>query len=161
MGNIGTALQGGRIDAAILPATSAQSVIDGGGARLIGWGSDEVSWQVGGAFVSRRTSASPDAVAAFLAAYRKGCAAHHDTLDTAVADNVVRFDEKTKPLLEIIAKHCGQPVERISRGLPYVDRDGKLDTKDVARQIAWYQARGFTDVGVELGDVLDKNVLKD
>lgn len=161
MGNIGTALQGGRVDAAILPATSAQSLIDGGGARLIGWGSDEVSWQVGGTFVSRRTSATPDTLAAFLAAYRKGCAAHHDTLDAAVADNVVRLDEKTKPLIEIIAKHCGQPIERITRGLPYVDRDGRLDTKDVARQIAWYQARGFTDVGVELDDVLDKNVLKD
>ena len=71
MGNIGTALKGGRVDAAILPATSAQSVIDGDGARLIGWGSDEVSWQVGAAFVSRRTGASPDAIAAFLAAYAR------------------------------------------------------------------------------------------
>lgn len=160
MGNIATALKGGRVEAAILPATSAQSAIEGEGARLIGWGSDEVAWQVGAAFASARTAAPKETIDAFLAAYKRGCATYHDTLVTAVSDNQVRADDKTAPLVAVIAKHCNQPPERIARGLSFVDREGALDLADVARQIAWYQRQGFVDGGFGLDAIIDRRFVR-
>ncbi len=155
MGNIASALKGGRVQAAILPATSAQSAIEGEGARLIGWGSDEVSWQVGAAFASARTKASKETIDAFLAAYKHGCATYHDTLVTAVSDNRAPLDDATTPLVTMIAKYCNQLPERIARGLSYVDREGALDLADLSRQIAWYQRQGFVDGGFGFDAVLD------
>ena len=156
MSNILSALRGGAVDGAVLPATGAQGAMDSGAARLLGWGGDEVAWQIGAAFVSARTKTDEQAIAAFLSAYRKGCRAYHETLD---AKGVAA--EARAPLLAIIAHYTGQAPETVAKTLAFIDPDGRLDVANVAKQIAWYQAQGFVDKGFGIERVLDKRFVTD
>jgi len=49
----------------------------------------------------------------------------------AVADGKAPINDKTKPLLEIIAKYTNLPVEQVVGNCAYIDPDGKLDVRNV------------------------------
>ncbi len=155
MGNIVSALQGGAVDGAVLPATVASGAIASGAARLIGWGSDEAPWQIGAAFASAKIKADEKTIADFLTAYRRACRLFHDKLDVKDVAETERA-----PLLETIAKYTQQKPEDVAKTLAYVEPDGKLDLPNVARQIEWYQAQGFVDKGFGLEQVIDRRFVK-
>jgi NitT/TauT family transport system substrate-binding protein len=79
---------------------------------------------------------------------------------TAVKDGNAPIDEKTKPLLEIIAKYTNLPVEQVVGNCAYIDADGKLDVKNVANQISWLQEQGFVDKGFDVGAIIAKDYVK-
>ncbi len=151
MSNIVSALKGGSVDGALLPATGAQGAVDSGAARLLGWGGDEAAWQIGAAFVSARTKPDEKTIAAFLVAYRRGCRAYHEAFNVTGAPA-----ERQAPLLAIVGKYTNQPPETVAKTLSYVDPDGKLDVANVGKQIAWYQAQNFVDRGFGLDQVIDR-----
>ncbi len=155
MGNIVSALQGGAVDGAVLPATVASGAIASGAARLLGWGSDEAPWQIGAAFASAKIRADEKAIGDFLAAYRRGCKLFHDKLDEKAPET------ERAPLLEIISKYTQQKPEDVAKTLAYVEPDAKLDLRNVAHQIEWYQAQGFVDKGFGLEQVIDRRFVKD
>ena len=66
-------------------------------------------------------------------------------------DGKAPINDKTKPLLEIIAKYTNLPVEQVVGNCAYIDPDGKLDVKNVANQISWLQEQGFVDKGFAVG----------
>ena len=70
------------------------------------------------------------------------------------------INEKTKPLLEIIAKYTNLPVEQVVGNCAYIDPDGKLDVKNVANQIDWLQAQGFVDKGFGVDAIIAKDYVK-
>ncbi len=156
MGNIVSALQGGAVDGAVLPATVANGAISSGAARLLGWGSDEAPWQIGAAFVSAKVKSEEKTISDFLAAYRRGCRLFHDKLDAKGAPEAERA-----PLLEVIARYTQQKPEDVAATLAYVEPDGKLDLPNVARQIEWYQGLGFVDRGFGLEQVVDRRFVRD
>ncbi len=156
MGNIVSALQGGAVDGAVLPATVASGAISSGAARLLGWGSDEAPWQIGAAFASARLRSDEKAIADFLSAYRRGCRLFHDKLNREGAPEAERA-----PLLEIISRYTQQKPDAVAATLAYVEPDAKLDLPNVAHQIAWYQAQGFVDKGFGLEQVLDRRFVRD
>lgn len=43
----------------------------------------------------------------------------------------------------------------MKEGIAFVDPDGRLLVKDIYRQIAWYQAHGMVDKGVDAATNLD------
>ena len=156
MANIVSALQGGAVDGAVLPATVANGAIASGAARLIGWGSDEAPWQIGAAFASAKIKADEKAIGDFLTAYRRACKLFHDKLDVKDAPEAERA-----PLLEIIARYTNQKPEAVAKTLAFVEPDARLDLPNVAHQIEWYQAHGFVDKGFGLEQVVDRRFVKD
>src|SRR6266571_2681256 len=135
--NVASALKGGRIEAALLPATSAQPLLDAGDAELLGWVGDETPWQLGAVFVGTATSAKHDLVARFLAGYRGGTRDFHDRLLAVRRDGKVLLDDRTRPFLDIIAKYTNLPPEKVATGLPYVDPDAIVELASVTDQLAW------------------------
>src|SRR5947209_7597718 len=160
MSNVASALKGGRVEAAILPATAAQPLIDSGDARLLGWGGDEAPWQLGAVFVSQKMKANPDLIERFLTAYRRGCKDYHDILLPSVKNGGAALTPETQPLLEAIAHQTNQPVDKIRVGLAFIDPNGALDVQSVAHQLTWFQGHGFVDKGFGLDKVVDPRFVK-
>src|SRR5258707_7613304 len=121
--------------------------MDADGAKLLGWVGDETPWQLGAVFASPKTLADKALVTKFLSVLARADREYHDVILTSVADGKAPINEKTKPLLEIIAKYTNLPVEQVVRNCAYIDPDGKLDVKNVANQIAWLREQGFVDKG--------------
>ncbi len=95
-----------------------------------------------------------------LGALTRADSEYHDVILAAVKDGSVPIDDKTKPLLEIIAKYTNLPVEQAVGNCAYIDPDGKLDVKNVANQIEWLQNQGFVDKGFGVDAILAKDYVK-
>jgi NitT/TauT family transport system substrate-binding protein len=78
----------------------------------------------------------------------------------SVKDGKAAINDKTKPLLEIIAKYTNLPVEQVVGNCAYIDPDGKLDVKNVANQISWLQEQGFVDKGFAADAIIAKDYVK-
>ena len=152
--NIVSALAGGRADAAVIDATNALPLVERGDAKLIGWSGDLTGFTPAYLmFASRNMSDNHgDTVRHFLAAYRH---AVHDYYDTFADQSGKRKDGPGAPaMLDIIAKYVGQPAERVALGLPYIDRDARIDVPELQKQIDWYRSFGAIK-----GDMLATAVL--
>src|SRR6195256_5308304 len=105
LSNAAAALKGETVDAALLPVSTARTLIDSDGAKLLGWVGDETPWQLGAVFASPKTLADKALVTKFLAVLARADREYHDVILASVVDGKAPIDEKTKPLLEIIAKY--------------------------------------------------------
>jgi NitT/TauT family transport system substrate-binding protein len=148
LSNAAAALKGETVDAALLPVSTARKLMDDGGAKLLGWVGDETPWQLGAVFASPKTLANKALVTRFLAALQRADREYHDVILSSVADGRAEVNERTKPLLQIIAKYTNLPLEQVVGNCAYIDPDGKLDVKNVANQIEWLQGQGFVDKGI-------------
>jgi len=153
--NIRSAISGGQVDAAVTNGASALRVIERGDVKLLGWVGDETPWQVAAAFTATATAnGRQDTVERVLRAYRK---AVHDYSDAFIAPDGTRRNGPTAPqVLAIIAKYAEQPVEEVDIGVPYFDREARLDVDDVLHQIAWYQGNGMVKGSVNGAALIDK-----
>ena len=78
----------------------------------------------------------------------------------SIKDGKADINDKTKPLLEIIAKYTNLPVEQVVGNCAYIDPDGKLDVRNVANQIEWLQEQGFVDKGFSVDAIIVKELVK-
>jgi len=124
-----------------------RSLMDSGGAKFLGWVGDETPWQLGAVFASPKTLTNKALVTKLLAALARADREYHDVVLASVRDGKADINDKTKPLLEIIAKYTNLPVEQVVGNCAYIDPDGKLDVKNVGNQIKWLQEQGFVDKG--------------
>jgi NitT/TauT family transport system substrate-binding protein len=160
LSNIGAALKGETVDAALLPVSAARKLIDDGSIKLLGWVGEETPWQVGAVFASPRTLEKKPLVTKLLAALARADREYHDVILTAVADGQAPINDNTRPLLEIIAKYTNLPLEQVVGNCAYIDPEGRLDVKNVANQIAWMQGQGFVDKGVTVDAIIAKDFVK-
>jgi NitT/TauT family transport system substrate-binding protein len=160
LSNAAAALKGETVDAALLPVSTARKLMDDGGAKLLGWVGDETPWQLGAVFASPKTLANKTLVTKVLAALDRADREYHDVVLATIRDGKVPIDANTKPLLEIIAKYTNLPVEQVVGNCAYIDRDGKLDVKNVDNQIKWLQGQGFVDKGFDADAIIDKEYVK-
>ncbi|WP_454616217.1 ABC transporter substrate-binding protein [Bradyrhizobium cenepequi] len=160
LSNAAAALKGETVEAALLPASTARPLMDTNGAKLLGWVGDETPWQLGAVFASPKTLANKALVAKLLAALVKADREYHDVILVAIKDGKAPIDEKTKPLLDIIAKYTNLPVEQVVGNCAYIDPDGKLDVKNVANQISWLREQGFVDKGFDADAIIAKEYVK-
>jgi NitT/TauT family transport system substrate-binding protein len=160
LSNASAALKGETVDAALLPVSTARKLMDDGGAKLLGWVGDETPWQLGAVFASPKTLANKALVTKVLAALDRADREYHDVILAAVRDGKAPIDDKTKPLLDIIAKYTNLPVEQVVGNCAYIDSDGKLDVKNVDNQIKWLQGQGFVDKGFDADAIIDKDFVK-
>jgi NitT/TauT family transport system substrate-binding protein len=160
LSNVAAALKGETVDAALLPASAARKLIDDGGTKFLGWVGDETPWQLGAVFASPKTLQRKPEVEKLLAALERADREYHDVILAAVTGGKAPINDKTRPLLEIIAKYTNLPLEQVVGNCAYIDPDGKLDVKNVANQIEWLQAQGFVDKGVTVDAILARDFVK-
>jgi len=160
LSNVAAALKGETVDAALLPVTAARKLIDDGSIRLLGWVGEETPWQVGAVFASPKTLDNKPKVEKLLAALERADREYHDMILTAVVDGKAPVNDTTRPLLEIIAKYTGLPLEQVVGNCAYIDPEGKLDVKNVANQIEWLQGQGFVDKGVTVDAIIARDFVK-
>jgi NitT/TauT family transport system substrate-binding protein len=160
LSNAAAALKGETVDAALLPASTARTLVDADGAKLLGWVGDETPWQLGAVFASPKTLANKPLVTKLLGALTRADREYHVVILAAVADGKAPINEVTKPLLEIIAKYTNLSVEQVVGNCAYIDPDGKLDVRNVANQINWLQAEGFVDKGFDADAIIAKDYVK-
>src|SRR5579859_5527584 len=160
LSNAAAALKGETVDAALLPASTARALMDSGGAKLLGWVGDETPWQLGAVFASPKTLANKALVTKLLTVLARADREYHDVILAAVTGGKAPINDKTRPLLEIIAKYTNLPVEQVVGNCAYIDPDGKLDVKNVDNQIKWLQSQGFVDKGFGADAVIDKDFVK-
>lgn len=151
-----SAVVGGKADTTIISMSpSFPSLIASGKVKFLGWVGDEVSWQYGAAFTSARIAdGKPDEVKRFLRAYRKATREYYDAFTGP--DGKRRDGPEATAILAILAKYTGQTVAQLREGVPYYDRDDRLDVADVERQIAWYEQQGMLKGSIDPQKVIDK-----
>jgi NitT/TauT family transport system substrate-binding protein len=154
--NMASALEGGQVDAALIPATLALPMIARGAAHGLGWVGDETPWQLGAIFATAQGIARrKEAIAHFIAAYRRGARDFHDAFLAGGRNGRSEESGEADALLAVIAKHTGQAPDQIRLGIPYVDPDATLLVGDIYRQVAWYQHQGLVDKTVDARALLD------
>jgi NitT/TauT family transport system substrate-binding protein len=151
-----SALAGGQIDAAVIPAQPAIAMLQRKDAHLLGWAGDEVSWQLGAIFVTKSMIAERRALLVnYIAAYRRAAREFYDAFLKRGPDGQPAPGPEAAALLPILAKYLGQTPEQVQQGIAFVDPDGRLLVKDIERQVAWYQAHGMVDKAVDPAAILD------
>jgi NitT/TauT family transport system substrate-binding protein len=135
-------------------------LVDSGGAKFLGWVGDETPWQLGAVFAAPKTLANKAMVTKLLAALVRADREYHDVILASVKDGKADINDKTRPLLEIIAKYTNLPVEQVVGNCAYIDPDGKLDVRNVDNQIAWLQEQGFVDKGFAAVAIIAKEYVK-
>ena len=160
LSNVGAALKGETVDAALLPISAARKLLDDGGIKLLGWVGDETPWQVGAVFASPKTLEKKELVTKFLGVLERADREYHDVILAAIKDGQASINDKTRPLLEIIGTYTNLPLEQVVGNCAYVDPEGRLDVKNVANQIEWMQGQGFVDKGVKLDAIIAKDFVK-
>jgi NitT/TauT family transport system substrate-binding protein len=149
-----SAVIGGQVDVAIAPFVMVQGAIAKDQVKLLGYAGDVTPWQISGVFVTKKTADDRrDMIERFLRAYRKGL---HDTYDAFTDENGHRKNMATADdVLAVMSKYLGAPPQILTNAVEYVDRDGRLDEKDIARQIAWFKSQNLLKVDVPLDTVID------
>ncbi len=154
VGNVVGALKSGQIDSAILPSFIARPLLLSGEAKLLAWVGDVAPYQGGGLFASPKVVVERRGVIErFVRAYQKG-----------IADYRAAFIEKSAAdgsAIEMIHRYvyadqdAAAAAPKIREGALFIAADGRLDGRDVARQVEWYQEQGLVDKSVTAPAFLD------
>ncbi|HEX8167958.1 MAG TPA: ABC transporter substrate-binding protein [Beijerinckiaceae bacterium] len=156
LSNVASALVGGAVQGALLPATVSQPLVDRGEAVRLGFVGDETPWQLGALFAATKFLGSDrDAIARFVRAYQKGCRDYHDVLLKKGPDGSLRHGPEAEALLAMISKHVNQPVDVVGKSLAFVEPEGRLLLDSVADQLEFYQSQGMVDKGFAVKDIVD------
>jgi NitT/TauT family transport system substrate-binding protein len=153
--NVISALSGGTVEAGVMPGTPTLAIVEKGEMKRLAWVGDLTpGWTGSALFTSTKiTNERGDLVKRFLVAYRKATQDYHDAFATS---DEKRKDGPTAPaIMEILAKFAGTTPEDIDRATPYVDRQGRLDAADIARQIAWYKSQNLLKGEVKADELID------
>ena len=153
--NVASVVIGGQTDAAVVPTPFGTPLIDKGEVKLVGYVANVAPWQVGIAWATTATTNErPDMLRRFLAGYRKGVQDYHDAF---TGPGETRRDGPTAPeILAIIAKYSGQTTAQIDGGISYIDREARLDARDIQHQIDWYRAQGMIKGQLDAATLIDK-----
>jgi NitT/TauT family transport system substrate-binding protein len=150
-----SAVIGGQVDAAMMPATFFTPALEAKQIHLLGFVGDIAPWQLGAIFTSKKIADTRgDTVKRFIRAYVRGL---HDYHDAFTGPDEKRQDTATAPeILAILSKYVGQTPDQLRRAVPYIDREGRLDFKDVLHQIAWYRSQGMLKDDFDADSIIDK-----
>ena len=59
-------------------------------------------------------------------------------------------------MLAIMSRSLDQPAALLREGITYVDRDARIEGRDIARQISWHKAQGLMEGNVDAAALMDK-----
>jgi hypothetical protein len=79
------------------------------------------------------------------------------TIDAFTGKGETRADGSTAPeVAAIISKHTGLTPDQVMRGIRYDDPEGRLDVKDILRQVAWFRSQGLVKGEFDGESVIDQ-----
>jgi NitT/TauT family transport system substrate-binding protein len=148
------ALESKQIDAAILNEPNISKVQRAGYGKMVVQVGDLIPYQTSAVFYSPNFVKNEDAAVRFMKAYNKAVNYYYDA---AIAKKDAK---KLDEVVTIVSKYVKAPVEDIKLGLPYIDRDGKLLSSDIATQIEWYASHGMLKGKLEAKDVANTSFLE-
>ncbi len=149
-----SALIGGQTDAAITNANAMLPVVQAGQAQLLGWIGDETPWQTAVSVTTAKLiEQRPSTVAAFLRAFKQGARDYHDAFTGPGEKPQLSADAPA--MIAILAKYTGQTPEQVKQSIAYVDREARLDVKDIERQVAWFKAQKMLKDDIDAASVTD------
>lgn len=153
--NIISAIKGNQADAGVGPAAALLPIVQGGDAKLLGFAGDEVTYQLGGIFVSTKTAnRRGDMLKRFLIAYRHGAKDYHDAV---TGPGEKRQDGPgTDAMVAVVSKYIGLKPEQLKLGIAYVDAEARLDQRDMQHQIDWYRSQGQMKGKLTAAQLIDK-----
>ncbi len=154
MGALMAALQSKQVDAVILNEPNISTVLAAGYGKLVSQVGDVIEYQTSGIFFSPELMKDKASAVRFLKGYIKSCRYYYDAVLTQKDGKVVpgaNYDE----VVTIIAKYTDVPVKDVKTGLPYIDRDGKLLSKDIQTQIDWYVGHKMLEKPLDASLVTD------
>lgn len=148
------ALESKQIDAAILNEPNISKVQRAGYGKMVVQVGDLIPYQTSAVFYAPNFVKNEDAAVRFMKAYNKAVNYYYDA---AIAKkDAKQLDE----VVAIVSKYVKAPVEDIKLGLPYIDRDGKLLSSDIATQIEWYASHGMLKGELKANQVANTSFLE-
>ncbi len=160
--NVVAAVRTSQVDAAILPPHIATPLAAHGDIHLIATLSDIGDYQYGALFTAPKLiGADRPLVERFVRAYRRGLTDYADALLRHSA-NGQRIDDATAlRAAEQIGAYVypsdppAEAARKVIDSAVYCDPTGRIDSADIARQIAWYKQQKLVDAGVSADTVID------
>jgi len=154
------ALKSKQVDAVLLNEPNISTVVEEGYGKVIAQVGDEMEYQTSGIFFSPKFADNKDAAERFLKAYAKSTRYYYDAVLNKVDGKIVpgeNYDE----VVNIIAKYTDQEPDMIKKGLPYMDRDGKLLESDIKTQVEWYAKEKLIDKEIDPSEIVNTQLLED
>jgi len=154
------ALKSKQVDAVLLNEPNISTVVEEGYGKVIAQVGDEMEYQTSGIFFSPKFADNKDAAERFLKAYAKSTRYYYDAVLNKVDGKIVpgeNYDE----VVNIIAKYTDQEPDMIKKGLPYMDRDGKLLESDIKTQVEWYAKEKLIDKEIDPSEMVNTQLLED
>lgn len=152
----------GRADMALLPMIEARDLLATNQAKLVAWCSQFSTSELGALFASSAMlTGRRAATEKFLRAYRRGAADYHAAF--------LRLDKYSKRVSNVASQEAAKilayyvyPRARRHEALAmaegevhYMDAKARIDTADLNRRIAWYQAQGLLDKSATAQNFVD------
>jgi NitT/TauT family transport system substrate-binding protein len=154
--NVVSALKGGTLDAALMPAAPVLPLIAQKQVHLLGYVGD-ICDGFGGSMLFTSTAlanSKPDLVKRFLVAYRKAMGDLHNAFVGPKGER--RDGPLAAKLWPILTDFTHLPAKQLEDVVPYFDPKGRVDLADVGRQIAWYKSQQLLKGDVEPEKIVDK-----
>ncbi len=148
------ALQGGGIDAAMLPQPFPGTAETKGIGKVLFWAGDKMQHQIATIFYSEAFREDKERALKFMKAYVRASRAYYDAVLRTQGGKPAR-GKPYEDMLTLIAKYTEQSREAVALGLPYQDRDGKLLAEDIPMQIKWFADQKMIDKPVDAKEIID------
>lgn len=154
------ALQSKQVDAVLLNEPNISVAVDEGYGKVITQIGDEIAYQTSGIFFSKKFANNEDAAKRFLKAYIRATNYYYDAVLVKEGDELVPGDNYDE-VIDIVAKYTDQEPDLIKKGLPYMDRDGKLLDSDIQTQVDWYAKEKLIDEAIDASDIVNTDLLEE
>ena len=164
LGNMLAAVRTGQVDAAMSVASTIRPIEAAGEGRIIAWIGDVVPYQITAVFAPSATiEKRADALERFARAYQRGVSDYREAFLRRDAAGYQVVDARTEAAIAPIQKYVftSDPAARqkIIDGAGFYPEGGRLDTADVARQLAWFVEQGLVKTQVDAAEVMDTRFL--
>lgn len=154
------ALKSKQVDAVLLNEPNISTVVEEGYGKVVAQIGDEMDYQTSGIFFSPALAENKDAAQRFLRAYIKSSRYYYDAVLNKENGEVVP-GENYEEVVNIIAQYTDQEPNMIKKGMPYMDRDGKLLESDIKTQVEWYAKEKLIDQVIDTTEIVNTQLLED
>lgn len=158
------AIREGRADMAVLPMIEARDLLSTNQGKLVAWCSQFSTSELGALFASQKMLTERRAVTEkFLRAYRRGAADYHASflrLDKYSKRVSNATSQEAAKILAYYVYPRARPHEALAMAegeVHYMDAKAAVDTVDLDRRVAWYQAQGLLDKSLSAKSFVDLN----
>lgn len=159
--NVVSALQGGQVDAAALPATLARQLERAGHGHIIAWMGDEVPGLFGAICANAAAlERNPALLVRFLRAYLRAIAYYDAAVQRRGPNGEVMRGENFQNVVQVVAEYLNEPAGQVAESLPYFNPAAPLVPADINEQIEAWKSLRFVSQDTTAQSVIDERLVK-